>query len=127
MNREEAKTTMSKLIDVFRKEYPNGGAFAAIHATGGYSLINKIYDAHEAELKAKDEAYAKLQQAYDNLTAQYQKDVNELKAKLEPKTCDGCEYEGDKVGGFCYAFHTTCSREPTFDHFTPYKLFRKGE
>ena len=27
MNREEAKTTMSKLIDVFRKEYPSG-AFA---------------------------------------------------------------------------------------------------
>ena len=91
------------------------------------NFIDKIYDAHESELKAKDEAYAKLQQAYDNLTAQYQKDVNELKAKLEPKTCDGCEYEGDKVGGFCYAFHTTCSREPTFDHFTPYKFFRKGE
>ena len=54
-----------------------------------------------AELKAKDAR------------------ITELKAKLEPKTCDGCEYEGDKVGGFCYAFHTTCSREPTSDHFTP--------
>ena len=90
------------------------------------ACLERIYTS-DAELKAKDEAYAKLQQAYDNLTAQYQKDVNELKAKLEPKTCDGCEYEGDKVGMFCYAFHTTCSREPTSDHFTPYKFFRNGE
>ena len=61
MDRVGAKTAMSKLIDVFRKEYPNGGAFAAIHATGGHSLINKIYDAHEAELKAKDERIAELE------------------------------------------------------------------
>ena len=53
--------------------------------------------------------------------------VAELEANLKPKTCDGCEYEDDKRGGFCYAFHTTCSREPTSDHFTPYKSFRKGE
>ena len=55
MDREKAKIAMSKLIDVFRKEYPNGGAFAAIHATGGHSLINEIYDTHEAELKEKVE------------------------------------------------------------------------
>ena len=61
MNREEAKTVMSKLIDVFRKEYPNGGAFAAIHATGGHNLINKIYDAHEVELKAKDKRISELE------------------------------------------------------------------
>ena len=120
MTRKEAKTTFivhsngqDEWLRIDKRTYQN--------------FIDKIYDAHEAELKAKDEAYAKLQQAYDNVTAQYQKDVNELKAKLEPKTCDGCVYEGDKVGGFCYAFHTTCSREPTFDHFTPYKFFRKGE
>ena len=51
MIREEAKIAMSLLIDVFRKEYPNGGAFAAIQATGGHSLINKIYDAHETEIE----------------------------------------------------------------------------
>ena len=61
MDREEAKTAMSKLIDVFRKEYPNGGAFAAIHATGGHNLINKIYDVHEAELKTKNERIAELE------------------------------------------------------------------
>ena len=70
MTREEAKTTMSKLIDVFRKEYPNGGAFAAIHATGGHNIINKIYDAHEAELKAKDECIAELEAKLKNMCAE---------------------------------------------------------
>ena len=54
-----------------------------------------------AELKAKDTRIA------------------ELEAKLKPKTCDGCEYEDDKRGGMCYAFHTHCSREPASDHYTP--------
>ena len=49
--------------------------------------------------------------------------VAELEANLKPKTCDGCEYEDDKRGGHCYAFHTHCSREPAADHYTP----RKGE
>ena len=114
MTREEAK----QKFDNFGKSFTLEEARLDTHI-----LIDQIYDAHEAELKAKDEAYAKLQQAYDNLTAQYQKDVNELKAKLEPKTCDGCEYEDDKRGGHCYAFHTHCSREPAADHYTP----RKGE
>ena len=70
MTREEAKAVMSKLIDVFRKEYPNGGAFAAIHTTGGLSLINKIYDAHEAELKAKDEYIAELEARIQNMCAE---------------------------------------------------------
>ena len=64
MNREEAKTAMSKLIDIFRKEYPNGGTFAAIRDISGHNLINKIYDAHEAELKAKDEYIAELEAWY---------------------------------------------------------------
>ena len=70
MTREYAKTVMSNLIDVFRKEYPNGGAFAAIHATGGHSLINKIYDVHEAELKAKDERIAELEAKLKNMCAE---------------------------------------------------------
>ena len=70
---------MNKLIDVFRKEYPNGGAFAAIHANArGHNLINKIYDAHEAELKAKD----------DHIT--------ELKATVEKmKCCMNCDGQGE--------------------------------
>jgi len=44
------------------------------------------------ELKAKDEAYAKLQQAYDNLTAKYQKDVNELKTELKAKDDENKKY-----------------------------------
>ena len=76
----------------------------------------EVIEELKKQLNAKDEENA-------NLKAR----ITELEAKLEPKTCDGCEYEGDKVGGFCYAFHTTCSREPTFDHFTPYKFFRKGD
>ena len=115
---------MDKAIDTleFLREYLN----YEVHPNCEYyiySNLSGIADKALAELKAKDEAYAKLQQAYDNLTAQYQKDVNELKAKLEPKTCDGCEYEDDKRGGHCYAFHTHCSREPAADHYTP----RKGE
>ena len=65
--------------------------------------IDRASEVLEAELKAKDERIA------------------ELEAKLKPKTCDGCEYEDDKVGGFCYVFHTSCSREPTPDHYTPRK------
>ena len=61
-----------------------------------------------ADLEAKIEAYER---------------VAGLEANLKPKTCDGCEYEDDKRGGHCYAFHTHCSREPAADHYTP----RKGE
>ena len=48
MDREEAKTAMSKLIDVFRKEYPNGGA----------------------EVKAKDERIAELEAKIQNMCAE---------------------------------------------------------
>ena len=97
MNREEAKTVMSKLIDVFRKEYPNGGAFAAIHATGGHSLINKIYDAHEAELKTKDEHIAELKAGAKNSAKIYakqlaakDKEITERQVMLQ-NMCAECE------------------------------------
>ena len=86
MNREEAKTTMSKLIDVFRKEYPSG-AFAVLHADAdGHSLINKIYDAHEAELKTKDErieAQSSVIIACQNAILQKDERITELEAKLD--------------------------------------------
>ena len=111
MTREEAKTAMSNLIDVFRKEYPNGGAFAAIQATGGHSLINKIYNAHEAKLKAKDERIANLSAERDkyntiaaNLQISRQKaydNIAELEAIIEKmKSCENCESHTN-VGSNC--------------------------
>ena len=106
MTREEAKTAMSKLIDVFRKEYPNGGAFAAIHATGGHNLINKIYDAHEAELKAKDEQIAELiaeRDKYNTIAANLQvsrqkafEQIEKLEAIVQKmKCCENCGNEDE--------------------------------
>ena len=111
MTREEAKAVMSKLIDVFRKEYPNGGAFAAIHTTGGLSLINKIYDAHEAELKAKDERITELEverDKYNTIAAHLQASrqkayerIEELETMTEKmKSCENCESHTN-VGSKC--------------------------
>ena len=79
MTREYAKTVMSNLIDVFRKEYPNGGAFAAIQATGGHSLINKIYDSHEAEIQR----LTKLTKAQDDTIQEQEKLIESYKADVE--------------------------------------------
>ena len=66
MSGEEATQKIKKLIDAFRQEFPNGGAFAAIQVTGGVSFINEIYDTHETELKAKDEQIAELKKGAKN-------------------------------------------------------------
>ena len=68
----------------------------------------EVIEELKKQLNAKDEENA-------NLKAR----IAELEAKLEPKTCDGCEYEDDKRGEFCYVFDTCCSREPRADHYTP--------
>ena len=62
-----------------------------------YSNIDKIFDEHEAEIKAKDER------------------IKELEEALKPKTCDGCVHEvGDMQDLHC-AF---CSRSCD-DNFEP--------
>ena len=75
MSGEEATQKIKKLIDAFRQEFPNGGAFAAIQVTGGVSFINEIYDTHETELKAKDEQIAELKKGAKNSAEIYAKQL----------------------------------------------------
>ncbi len=113
MTREEAKTTFivhsngqDEWLRIDKRTYQN--------------FIDKIYDAHEAELKAKDERIQTQKDAIsflENTVKEKIACIAELEAKIEPKSCDGCKYEEDKRGGNCYAF-SSCSRD-SFDHYNP--------
>ena len=103
MIREEAKIAMSKLIDVFRKEYPNGGAFAAIQATGGHSLINKIYDAHETEieeLRSTIDRFVEEAAMYSNALDR-NKEAYEAKLQDKDKHITELEAKLDGLRGYC--------------------------
>jgi septal ring factor EnvC (AmiA/AmiB activator) len=88
----------------------------------GYTvdMMMEMQDAHEAELKAKDERIQTQKDAIsflENTVKEKIARIAELEAKIKPKSCDGCKYEEDKRSGNCYAF-SSCSRD-SFDHYTP--------
>ena len=116
MTREEAKTAMSNLIDVFRKEYPNGGAFAAIQATGGHSLINKIYDAHETEieeLRSTIDRFVEEAAMYSNALDR-NKEAYEAKLQDKDKHITELETERDKYNTI--AANLQISRQKAYDN-----------
>ena len=89
------------------------------------NCIDKIYNEHEAQLKAKDEEIAKLEQQIgfsdiyiQDLETQIKaKDerIKELEEAMKPKTCKGCVHEVEDMQDLYCAF---CSRSCD-DNFEP--------
>ena len=85
MVREEAKNIFDYLYE---------GTF---HKKVFMSLVDKIFNEHEAQLNTKDER------------------IKELEEAIKPKTCDGCVHEVEDMQDLYCAF---CSRSCD-DNFEP--------
>ena len=105
--REEAKRNILKKV----KEDKIGRHRQIIHLLSLCSIIEQIYDAHEVELKAKDERITELETERDkyntiaaNLQISRQKaydNIVELEAIIEKmKSCENCESHTN-VGSKC--------------------------
>ena len=108
MNREEAKQWF---INPDYKMLRETKITSVFYGKSQEQAIDKVFDAHEAQLKAKDDKYHELKDLFNSLDEQH--DLLKLKnielVERGNRTCEGCKhYEEENVyienSGLCHEY-----------------------
>ena len=117
--------TLKEYLEFVKDKEVTGGTISMDAEILLIEVIKSAIEEHEAEIKAKDEEIAKLEQQngfsdiyIQDLETQIKaKDerIKELEEAMKPKTCDGCVHEVEDMQDLYCAF---CSRSCD-DNFEP--------